>query len=346
MKSSSGLIISALIILSLAGQTLKADFPDSADIDLIQTALACTFNEDYTQAHNLLENLATKYPGHSCGTFFTAAVILAEMSDREHFEDDKLFDSLIDETISRADKLRDDNPKSAWAYYFMGMANFYQALQDTRKGKKWPVLKNGLRGKNLLYKALALDASLADAYFGLGNYYYWGSVKTRGYEWLPFVGDNRQKGIASLQQAADSSLFSGDLARSALVRVYYNDQHCDSAEILAEDLIRKFPEGKSFLWARAEGNFINKNYNYALILYEELARRIEADSSVNNYNALQIAYQQILCCYKLEQYERALIMIAQAQNMFLKEEVRRRHKNTLKEIRNLKQKIEKRAGKK
>jgi len=345
MKSTFPLLISILMVLNWAGQTTLADFPDSTDVDRIRTALAYTFNEDYIQAQNLIENLNNKYPDHPCGTFFTAAALLARMSDREHFENDKYFNSLIKQSISRADKLRDNNPNSAWAYYFMGMANFYQALQDTRKGKKWSVLKNGMRGKNLLNRALDLDSTLYEAYFGLGNYHYWGSVKTRGYEWMPFVGDNRQQGIAGLHRASDSSLFSGDLAKSALIRVYYNEHQTDSAEALVENMISKFPNGKSFLWARAEGHFINENYIQALRFYYELAQKIEADNPVNKYNSLQIAYQKILCHYRIEQYIQALMESERILNLPLCEEVRKRHKNNLKEVQKIKEKILKRLSK-
>lgn len=334
-----------LILAVALPQICLAEFPDSADVGLIRMAQAYTFNEKYILAQNLLENLDHKYPDHPCGTFFKAAALLAEMSDREHFENDKYFDSLIKQTISRADKLRDSNPNSAWAYYFMGMANFYQALQDTRKGKKFSVLKKGVRGKNLLNKALDLDSTLYEACFGLGNYHYWGSVKTRGLEWMPFVGDNRLQGIAGLHQAANSSLFSGDLARSALIRVYYNEHQIDSAEALVKNMILKFPNSKSLLWARAEGHFINDNYIPALIYYGELEQKIAVENTGNNYNSLQIAYQKILCHYRIEQYLQALMESERALNLPLSEKVRKRHKNNLKEIRKIKEKIQKRLSK-
>ena len=222
---------------------------------MIRQTLAYTLNEDYGKAQQVIERLSRKYPQHPCATFFSAATLLAEMSDREHFDNDELFHNLIEQTISHSDDLRDENPKSAWAYYFMGMANFYQALQDTRKGKKLTVLKYGTRGKNLLEKALDLDSTLYDAYFGLGSYHYWGSVKTKGYEWLPLVGDNREQGLAFLNLAVDSSLFSRDPAKSALARALYNEHKYDSAEAMIRELILKYPQGIIIFMDRGRGQF-------------------------------------------------------------------------------------------
>ena len=341
MRLSSGTILAILILLIIPALPAFAEFPDSTDINIIRQTLAYTLGEDYGRAQQTIDQLAHKYPEHPCATFFSAAALLAEMTDREHFDNDKLFHDLIKQTISRADKLRDENRQSAWAYYFMGMANLYQALQDTRKGKKFTVLKYGTRGKNLLEKTLDLDSTLYDANFGLGSYHYWGSVKTRGFEWLPLVGDNSDRGLALLKLAVDSSLFTADPSRSALARALYNERQYDSAQALIQELIDKYPQGKSFLWVRAEGNFINEYYDRALEDYGFLKTEISDGNPPNNYNLLQIYYQRILCLYKLENYQRALIEIEQALNLPLDEDVCKRHKNTLKEIEKIKDDIEK-----
>jgi len=341
MKRTASVIISAFIILILTVPTVLAEFPDSSDLFLIKQGIGLSLNEQYAEAETLFSDLKLKYPDHPAGSFFLAATLLAQMSDYETFDDNDDFKKLIKATISQADKLRDGDRNSAWAYYFMGMANFYQALQGSRRSSKFSVLKQGIRGKNLLNKCLDLDSTLSDAYLGLGSYYYWGSVKTAGYDWLPFIGDNKQQGLDYLQIASQQSYFSTDLVNSALIRIYYNENLSQSADSLVNILESKFPQGKSFLWAQASGRFSALDFKGALKIYGQLRDRLKSENSMNNYNLFQIAFRRVQCFYELQEYTQTLIEIDICDNINLSKQIKKRHQSNLKELNKIKRDIQK-----
>lgn len=336
-------IFPAIIIIFLfyfsAVPSAHAEFPDSADIALINEGLRLTFNEDYSRAQELFSELRTKYPDHPCGLFFIAATRQAQMKDHEDFAYEREFYDNIDSAIDLAYELRNRDSDNAWAYYFMGAANLYHALYDSRKGGRWSPMRNGIRGKNLLEKCLDLDSTVYDALAGLGSYRYWGEVKAGGLKWLPFIGGNRKQGIDNLITASQKSYFSQDLAKSALIHVYIHEKEYVRADSLATYLYDKYPEGKTFLWARAFANFEGKNYERALEFFDSLENRLEKQAPPENYNLYEIAYYKMLCRHNLEQYDLALVAYDYAQNLPLTEDERERLKDECKDMEKCRQEI-------
>jgi len=311
---------------------VAAEFPDSADIGLIKRGIDLTFREEYPQAESLFISLKEKYPQHPCGPFFLGATHLAEMTDHEHFSLESEFYEELKGAMRLADQMRRADEREPWACYFMGMANLYWAIYDARKGNKWSVLQKGIRGKNLLKRALELDSGLIEAHFGLGSYHYWGSVKTRGYEWLPFIGDNRKQGKEELVRAAHESLFSGTLARSALVHLYIQEKEFASAEALADSLMADYPQGKAFLWAKAQARFEAGDYRGALEVYDSLDQRLAHEQGGNNYNHFQVSYLRLRCLYELGERQQARDEIEHARSLTLSPDVRKRLKKCLREL--------------
>lgn len=316
------LILALLVFIPHA----YAEFPDSSDVELINEGIGLTFNEHYDRAKELFSELRTKYPEHPCGAFFMAATSQAEMKDYENFAFEKEFYANIDTTIELADKLRDRDRNSAWAYYFMGAAYLYRALYDSRKGGRWSPMRNGIRGKNLLEKCLELNPGVCDALAGLGTYRYWGEVKAGGLKWLPFIGGNREEGIENLIEASHKSLFSVDLAKSALIHVYIQEGKFIQADSLAAYLYEKYPEGKTFLWARAFVNFKSESYKTALEYFDSLENRLNIQGQPENYNLFEVSYYKMLCCYHLGDYDLALLAYNSAMEAPLTEDERKRQK--------------------
>jgi len=343
MKFKSKIITFTILSLLVYALPLSAEFPDSSDVELIKYGLGLTYEEKYDEAEALFAQLTQKYPDHPCGPFFVAVTLYGCMKDRENFlQADRFYDN-IKTSINLADKLRDNNREDAWAYYFMGAANFYWAFLDIAKGKKWSVLQKGLRGKNLTKRCVDLDSTNYDALVGLGSYQYWGSVETEGFNWLPFIGDNRVEGLKNLQIAAEKSLFSQDLARTIMVMVYAHEKEYDHALALNDSLLHNYPECKMYMWADAFTLYSAERYEDAIESYTTLLNRIldEKEYQLNNYNLLAIAHKRMLAYYNLEKYDLALREIEYCDSLELSKKVKKRLKDRIKDLEKHKKKIHK-----
>jgi tetratricopeptide (TPR) repeat protein len=302
-----------------------AEFPDDEDIALIREGVALIFHEKYDQARGLFTSAMEKYPEHPMPSFFLAAVYHAEMMDGEHFDLEKEFYENIEATISYADKMRDNDRRSAWAYYFMGGANFYWAHYDGKKGSKWSSARKGLRSKNLLGKCLDRDSTIYDALTCLGACQYFGSAGTSSLNWLPFISDKRQEGIANVLTAIDKSLFSKDMAQSILVWIYRYDEDYEKALALIDRLLERFPEGKLFLWSKSACLREAENWPAAIEVYDTLFQRITGEErQYNNFNLYEISYYRATCYFQLEEYDLAMQAIDYCENLVLSKDVKKR----------------------
>jgi len=333
--------LNTTIALAALISPVLADFPDSSDVGLIISGIELTLNEEYSQARELYSELQTKYPRHPGPPFFIAATYQAEMKDHEDFEYEQEFVNNIELSIDLADKLRNEDEDDAWAYYFMGASNLYWALFEGRKDGKWSVAHKGIRGKNLMEKCLGIDSTMYDALAGLGSYRYWGDVKGGIFAKLPFVGGDRRQGIEDLRIAAEKSIFSGDLAQSALIYVYIEEGKYDLADSLAVGMRKKYPHSKSFLWARAFANLEAERYESALEFFDSLKAIIEQENQSSKYNLVQISYNKMLCHYNMERYADALIEIDYCENMLLAHDVRDRLDDIFDKLNDHKKKIRK-----
>jgi tetratricopeptide (TPR) repeat protein len=341
MENKSKIITTTLLLLLIFTLPLSAEFPDSLDIDLIKYGLGLSYEEKYDEAEALFTQLQAKYPDHPCGDFFIAVTLYACMKDREYFEQADRFYDHIKKSIKLADKMRRKNRRDTWAYYFMGAANFYWAFLDAAKGGKFSVMQKGIRGKNLTKRCIDYNSTNYDALVGLGAFQYWGSVESEGFNWLPFIGDNRAEGLKNLELAAEKSLFSRDLTRSILVMVYSNEEQFERALALNDSLLAKYPECKMYMWAEAFTYFSAEDYDDALSSYSTLFDRIknENEYQYNNYNLLSIAHKRMLCYFNLEQYDLAMKEIEYCDNLDLSKEVRKRVKDKLKSLKHHKKEI-------
>ncbi|NIS17605.1 MAG: hypothetical protein GWO41_14485, partial [candidate division Zixibacteria bacterium] len=63
---------------------------------------------------------------------------------------------------------------------------------------------------------------------------------------------------------------SRDLTRSALIYVYIQEEQYKKADSLAVEMRTKYPQSKSFLWARAFANLEAERYDDALVFFDSL----------------------------------------------------------------------------
>ncbi len=103
----------------------------------------------------------------------------------------------------------------------------------------------------------------------------------------------------------------------------------------------KYPQSKSFLWARAFANLEAERYDDALVFFDSLKTVIEDENQSSKYNLIQISYNKMLCHYEMERYTNALIEIDYCENLVLADDMRDRLDDIFDKLRDHKKQIQK-----
>ena len=110
-----------------------------------------------------------------------------------------------------------------------------------------------------LKKAVKIDTSLYDAYYGLGTFHYWRSAKSKILRFLIFRKD-QQKGINKVWRANKKGRYTDVEGKYALVAIYYDCGDYEKAFALNQELNELFPTNPSSVFT-CDANFMNNRAN-------------------------------------------------------------------------------------
>lgn len=142
--------------------------------------------------------------------------------------------------------------ETAQAHLWAGMGYALQARLDGVRGEKMATARAGVKARNELLRALALDPRLADANTGLGLYNYYVDTLSPIVKLLRFFlgipGGSKREGVRQLRAAMDRGQITSVEARFYLaknLRTY--DHNYAEALAVAEPLVRAYPDNPVFL---------------------------------------------------------------------------------------------------
>jgi len=164
---------------------------------------------------------------------------------------DDSFEKQADNVISEIERWTRRDPMRAEAWFYLGGSIGARAQWRALRGQTLAAARDGKRIKEALERALALDPSLQDAYFGIGLYHYYAAVApaaARMLRWLLLLpGGDREEGLAEMLRARNG----GQLLRSEadyqlhLVYLWYEKQTPRAIELLS-GLAERYPHNPHF----------------------------------------------------------------------------------------------------
>lgn len=168
--------------------------------------------------------------------------------------------SLADEQIARRD--------NASMEFYAGMADALAARLYGLRGETRNGARAGVRGREHLLRAVALDPDLADADFGLGLYNYYADTLSGIARVLRFFmgipGGNKQEGIRQMEHAiAAGQLTPGEARFYLAISLHNYDQQYERALEVAGPLVDQYPSNPLFQLIRGD-------------LYAKLGRKEQA----------------------------------------------------------------------
>lgn len=243
-----------------------------------------TIVNDFSAAAAHFDSLIADYPDQPFGYFYLAATLQAEMLDRERYDNVEKFKELMDRSIDLGGERRDELGDQPWLLFIEGSSHLYKSFMDSKLSRIWGAYRNAVKGVDLLEKALKIDSSFYDAFLGVGSYKYWKSSKAKSLTWLPFLSDEREKGIAMVQTAIDSGRFVPLVGRDQLAWIMLDAGRTAEAYQLARKNLAQYPESRFFLWTMVEVCFRDQRYSEARELYEKLLLEVRQIPGNNHYN--------------------------------------------------------------
>jgi len=200
----------------------------------------------------------------------TSADFKYGMSDarrRPKLPADQHYLDLVARTLSLAEA-QIKQSDSAEMQFYAGMAEASAARLYGLRAENRNAARAGVRAREHLLRAKALDPDLADADLGLGLYNYYVDTLSSLARILRFFmgipGGSKQEGVRLLEHAIEQGSLTSNVARFYLaLNLHRYDQQYEKALAVLTPLVEKYPENPLFQLARGD-------------LYAKLGRKQQA----------------------------------------------------------------------
>jgi tetratricopeptide (TPR) repeat protein len=135
--------------------------------------------------------------------------------------------------------------------FYAGMGDALLARLYGLRGENRNAARSGVRARERLLRAVALDPNLCDAYFGLGLYNYYADTLSAAARVLRFFmgipGGSKQEGIRQLERATAEGVLTAPEARFYLaINLHNYDQKYEQALQVVSPLAEKYSSNPLF----------------------------------------------------------------------------------------------------
>jgi tetratricopeptide (TPR) repeat protein len=312
-------VLLAVLGLGQAGAGISDDFDQRID-----QGLELLYQGDYDSALAVFDSFIRDHPRNPAGYFFKAGLHQTRMSA---FESDcwlKDYRAAADSVMLLCDLALAGDSRDAWALFFRGGARSYDAAWEARQGRYLAAFRNGMTAVSDFRQAREADSSLYDAGIGIGSYHYFRTKATSLLKWLPFIGDNREKGISEIVLAIERGRYSRVMGQNALLWIYTDYGRDRKALALGLELEQRYPRNPFFHWAVPELLWRQKRWPEAERAYGKLLEMLDRQANLNNYNRVVASYKLSRCLLENGRYRQAEEMARRAINYPLDRESAKR----------------------
>jgi hypothetical protein len=195
--------------------------------------------------------------------------------------------------------------ETAEMQFYAGMGEALSARLYGLRGEGRNTARTGVRAREHLLRALALDADFADADFGLGLYNYYVDTLSAALRVLRFFmgvpGGSKEDGIRRLRHAIDEGVLTPPEARFYLaINLHAYDHQYETALKVVTPLVEKYPSNPIFQLARGD-------------LFAKLGRKDEALECYRAAAAAQMSDPE--CGKHIQELARAALRAVDASDV-------------------------------
>lgn len=263
-----GTVLTATLLLMGAGAwpapggAAGAEPPSSAAHDLqgveaLARAYDVILDARFDQVEPELRRACGPAPEEACDVLAATAVWWRILLDPESHALDREFETAVTRAITTTEAWTVRAPDSAEAWFYLGGAYAARVQWRVLRNEKLAAARDGKRIRQALERAIELDPSLDDAYFGIGMYKYYADVAPTAAKILRFLlllpGGDRQVGLQEMLRARDRGrLLQGEADYQLhVIYLWYERQTPRALKLLAA-LHNHYPGNPLFLSQTAE----------------------------------------------------------------------------------------------
>ena len=277
---------------------------------LLNEAVNCSYMEDFSRAESILKFVKKEEPDHPVAYFLLSSLyemMWVDIGDNTYR--DKIF-SYADSAIDKGKKWTKEYSDDPWGYFFIGggytLKIFYYVMKEDYLGT-FVMINPAIY---YLEKARDLDSTLNDVYLGLGGWEY-----MKGH--LPFMGKDKEKGLAMIRKAIEGSKFVSLYSTLAYANICIREGDYDEAISILEPLLSKIPDSRTFTWPLVKAYYGKKEYQKTL----EIVNKLIGMSANNDYSRFEAYYYKAKILFELGESEEALAAADTALNIEVKEDM-------------------------
>ncbi len=304
-----------------------------------QTIVTLATNEEYDSALVLIDSLTTMLPDNPYGYLLTATILSGRAVDFEDEIDDLAILAACDEV--RRLCLADNHDSSPLLLYYLGMADIYHGIVLQRQGALFSYFKRILKAGHYLERAVELDSTCWDVYYGLGMYQYYTSSRAGLLRSIGIISDKRKEGIHNIQTAIDRGTLTTNAARNSLAWVELENKNYEEAVRRSRESLEIFPNRRAFMWCLGKALAYSERWTEMIPVFTALLESVRSESRNNRYNEVSCLYFLTKANFELGNWSDVLNFSKEALALSLTPKVMDRKKNDIKQLKQMKKTAQK-----
>lgn len=302
-----GLSLGLLILSGNAHGELTMNSPEVEQI--IFRGMKLVHTDSTFAAADQFEKLIELFPDAPIGYFYVSATLQTMMDDYRNYSYQDEFNKYMNQAIQKGEERKKKGNLTAYDCLYLGGAVGYRGIHKALTGDWVGAFVDGLKGKGYLEKALEIDSTLYDVYYGLGTYHFWKSLKAKIFWWLPFVADNRQKGINMIKLSIEKGKYAKEDAKFALVRIWVENKEYEKALDMINRLSPIYPHKPFLLWFLGRAQLENQMYAGAITTHLNLLKELTTSPYYHPAGEVECRYFLALAYYKNKDFSNSSAQI-------------------------------------
>jgi len=171
--------------------------------DQLSAVYAYILNTRFDRAEDALAGACGPAPREACQVLDATMMWWRILINPDDTSLDDEFEQRVSTAIEATERWTERQPESAEAWFYLGAAYGARVSWRVQRKEHLAAARDGKRIKEALERALALDASLNDARFGIGLYKYYAAIAPAFARFFRFLlllpGGNREEGLSDME---------------------------------------------------------------------------------------------------------------------------------------------------
>ncbi len=200
----------------------------------------------YREAREVFDRMEQKDPDSLLPSMGRLLSLMVQSLEKEAPKDllEKEFAAEFPKNQALLRKVERRGELNAWDHFLLGGSLGVRGLYELEHRRYFAAFMHGLKALSHINVVAKLDPEIHDVAFARGMYKYYRSVKTRYLWFLPFVGDQREEGLAEIRQALDAGHYAVPAAKIALVMLSEREKKDAEGIRLGREYLREYPNCK------------------------------------------------------------------------------------------------------